>query len=167
MLIPQLTPEENARLKIWVLAPSLITNDPNIDYYYDFSQSIQEYTKVFATLKMHWQWQPVTMEDYASIISAILKEKQSGEYFPIVLNLCDGDEINGTPGISVVRLLDSYELLYTGSDEYFYTITTSKIPMKRAFDDAGIATAKWKAIYTTHDADASLFDALGSPLIVM
>lgn len=166
MLIPQLTPEENARLKIWVLAPSLITNDPNIDYYYDFSQSIQEYTKVFATLKMHWQWQPVTIEDYTSIITTILKEKQSGEYFPIVLNLCDGDEINGTPGISVVRLLDSYGLLYTGSDEYFYNITTSKIPMKRAFDDAGIATAKWKAMYTTHDADASLFDALGSPLIV-
>ncbi len=166
MLIPQLTPEENARLKIWVLAPSLITNDPNIDYYYDFSQSIQEYTKVFTTLKMHWQWQPVTMEDYASVISTIVKEKQSGEYFPIVLNLCDGDEINGTPGISVLRLLDSYGLLYTGSDEFFYTITTSKIPMKRAFDDAGIATAKWKAIYTTHDADASLFNALGSPLIV-
>jgi len=166
MLIPQLTPEENARLKIWVLAPSLITNDPNIDYYYDFSQSIQEYTQVFATLKMNWQWQPVTMEDYASIISAILKEKQSGEYFPIVLNLCDGDEINGTPGISVVRLLDSYGLMYTGSDEYFYMVTTSKIPMKRAFDAAGIATAKWKAMYTIHDADESLLDALGSPLIV-
>ncbi|MEN9299824.1 MAG: hypothetical protein RLZZ429_2137, partial [Bacteroidota bacterium] len=166
MLIPQLTPEENARLKIWVLAPSLITNDPNIDYYYDFSQSIQEYTKVFATLNMHWQWQPVTMEDYPSIISSILNEKQSGEYFPIVLNLCDGDEINGTPGISVLRLLDSYGLLYTGSDEYFYTITTSKIPMKRAFDEAGIATAKWKAIYAIDDVDASLLSALGSPLIV-
>ena len=166
MLIPQLTPEENARLKIWVLAPSLITNDPNIDYYYDFSQSIQEYTKVFATLSMHWQWQPVTMEDYPSIISSILNEKQSGEYFPIVLNLCDGDEINGTPGISVLRLLDSYGLLYTGSDEYFYTITTSKIPMKRAFDEAGIATAKWKAIYAIDDVDASLLSALGSPLIV-
>lgn len=166
MLIPQLTPEENARLKIWVLAPSLITNDPNIDYYYDFSQSIQEYTQVFATLKMHWQWQPVTMEDYASIISDILKEKQSGEYFPIVLNLCDGDEINGTPGISVVRLLDSYGLIYTGSDEYFYMVTTSKIPMKRAFDAAGIATAKWKAMYTINDAGESLLNALGSPLIV-
>lgn len=166
MLIPQLTPEENARLKIWVLAPSLITNDPNIDYYYDFSQSIQEYTKVFATLNMHWQWQPVTMEDYPSIISSILNEKQSGEYFPIVLNLCDGDEINGTPGISVLRLLDSYGLIYTGSDEYFYTITTSKIPMKRAFDEAGIATAKWKAIYAIDDVDASLLSALGSPLIV-
>lgn len=166
MLIPQLTPEENARLKIWVLAPSLITNDPNIDYYYDFSQSIQEYTKVFATLNMHWQWQPVTMEDYPSIISSILNEKQSGEYFPIVLNLCDGDEINGTPGISVLRLLDSYGLIYTGSDEYFYTITTSKIPMKRAFDEAGIATSKWKAIYAIDDVEASLLSALGSPLIV-
>jgi D-alanine-D-alanine ligase len=40
MLMNLLTAEEYSRLKIWVLAPSLVTNDPNIDYYYDFSQSI-------------------------------------------------------------------------------------------------------------------------------
>jgi D-alanine-D-alanine ligase len=50
------------------------------------------------------------------------------------LNLCDGDEVNGTPGISVVKLLEEKGLVYTGSDEFFYHITTSKIPMKQAFD---------------------------------
>lgn len=32
---------------IWVLAPDIETNDPNLSYYYDFSQSIKEYTAVF------------------------------------------------------------------------------------------------------------------------
>ena len=37
--------------KVWVLAPHLHTGDANVDYYYDFSQSIQEYTKAFAELE--------------------------------------------------------------------------------------------------------------------
>jgi D-alanine-D-alanine ligase len=27
---------------IWVLAPQLHTSDPNLEYYYDFTQSIEE-----------------------------------------------------------------------------------------------------------------------------
>ncbi|MEK7199379.1 MAG: hypothetical protein AAB212_05615, partial [Bacteroidota bacterium] len=134
------------RLKVWVLAPYLITADANIDYYYDFSQSIAEYTKTFETLGLAWQWQPVSIHDYAVIIDTILAEKAAGQYFPLVLNLCDGDEVNGTPGISVVQLLEENGLVYTGSDEYFYRITTSKISMKEAFDKANVPNAKWEAI---------------------
>ena len=94
------------KLKVWVLAPYLVTNDANIDYYYDFSQSVEEYTKTFAELNIEWQWQPVTMNDYVSIIDTIIAEKENGIYFPVVFNICDGDEVNGTPGISVVKLLD-------------------------------------------------------------
>lgn len=166
MLISRLSPEEKAPVKVWVLAPSLVTNDPNIDYYYDFSQSIAEYTRVFSALQISWQWQPVTMEDYASIIQTIQTEKQSGQSFPLVLNLCDGDEVNGTPGISVVQLLEASGLIYTGADEYFYRVTTSKIPMKLAFDKAGVTTAAWKAIHSTEEVTAHLFEQLGSPVIV-
>jgi len=123
-------PLEN--LKVWVLAPHLVTNDANIDYYYDFSQSIEEYTQTFAALNIDWKWQPVTMLDYAAVIDTIVAEKEAGIYFPVVFNICDGDEVNGTPGVSVVKLLEEKELVYTGSDEYFYNITTSKIPMKGA-----------------------------------
>ncbi len=154
------------RLKVWVLAPSLVTQDANIDYYYDFSQSIAEYTKTFGELGIDWQWQPVTINDYAEVIDTIMEEKLAGQYFPIVLNLCDGDEVNGTPGISVVQLLEEKELVYTGSDEYFYRITTSKIPMKRAFDKAKVATPKWKAIVTREQNNKGIFEKLGSPIIV-
>ena len=154
------------RLKVWVLAPNLITHDANIDYYYDFTQSIAEYTRSFEELGIEWKWQPVTVDDYAEVIENIVKEKRRGQYFPVVLNLCDGDEVNGTPGISVVQLLQEKGLVYTGSDEYFYHITTSKIPMKQAFNEAGVCTAKWEAITCREQDTSGIFKRLGSPIIV-
>ena len=65
---------------------------------------------------------------------------------PVILNLCDGDEINGTPGVSVLKYLHQKKMIYTGANEYFYDITTSKIVMKEAFDKAGISTPAWRVI---------------------
>ncbi len=154
------------QLKVWVLAPHLESNDPNIDCYYDFSQSIAEYDKTFKELGVEWKWQPVTINDYAAVIESISTEKEFGNKIPLVFNLCDGDEINGTPGISVVRLLEEKGLLYTGSDAYFYAITTSKIPMKRAFDRANVPSAKWKAITKREQNLQNIFERMGSPVIL-
>lgn len=154
-------------LKIWVLAPQLVSQDKNIDYYYDFSQSIAEYEKTFNELNIAWQWQPVTLQNYSSVIKIIVQEKSAGFYFPIVLNLCDGDEINGTPGISVIKLLKKKGLVYTGANDYFYNITTSKIPMKKAFDSAKVATPLWEeAIHGVEQNIKGIFDRLGTPIIV-
>ena len=103
------------KLKVWVLSPALQTDDENIDYYYDFSQSIEEYNKIFTALKINWQWQPVSMSTFRQVIENIEAEKQ-GNNVPVVLNLCDGDEVNGTPGISVVKLLEEKDIIYTGAD---------------------------------------------------
>jgi D-alanine-D-alanine ligase len=164
-LTPLLPGLINHQIKVWVLAPLLETNDAHIDYYYDFSQSIAEYKKTFTELDIEWQWQPVTIKDYPHIIETIAKEKDFGLKTPVVFNLCDGDEVNGTPGISVVKLLEEKGLIYTGSDEYFYRITTSKIPMKKAFDKAGIPSARWKAIHDNNDIE-DIFELLGTPVIV-
>jgi D-alanine-D-alanine ligase len=153
-------------IKVWVLAPQLVTKDANLDYYYDFSQSIAEYTRVFAELRMDWQWQPVTISNYSDIVDLILAEKNKGQVMPVVLNLCDGDEVNGTPGISVVQLLEKKGLVYTGSDEHFYRITTSKIPMKQAFNRAGVNTPAWEAITDPNQDLSGIFQRLGSPIIV-
>lgn len=153
-------------IKVWVLAPSLVSNDPNIDYYYDFSQSIAEYTKVFTELNTAWQWQPVTMENYMQIIAKIAAEKNTTSKTPIILNLCDGDEINGTPGVSVIHCLEEHDLIYTGADDYFYSITTSKLPMKKAFDQAKVPNAAWQAINHKKDIAKNIFEKLGTPIIV-
>ena len=140
-------PEASRLLKpyvIWVLAPHLESEDPNLKYYYDFTQSIAEYTKVFEELKAEWKWQPVTINNYKEIIRSIAESKNGKT--PLILNLCDGDEVNGTPGVSVIHEIEKYGLIYTGSDAHFYTITTSKIPMKKAFDKAGVSSANWRVI---------------------
>jgi D-alanine-D-alanine ligase len=163
---PLLFFRSSPHIKVWVLAPHLESKDQHIDYYYDFTQSIAEYTRTFAELDVEWQWQPVTIADYADIIEAIAAEHSNGAKTPVVFNLCDGDEINGTPGISVVRLLEQKGLIYTGSNEHFYKITTSKIPMKEAFDREGVPSAKWKAIYDAETDAELVFDHVGTPVIV-
>jgi len=153
--------------KIWVLAPNVEAGDEHIDYYYDFSQSIAEYTSVFNTLNLPWRWQEVNMNNFESIINTIAEEKNKGDFFPVVLNLCDGDEINGAPGVSVIKCLEKFELVYSGSDEFFYNITTSKIPMKKAFDEAGVSNAPWAYFLDTHDFNADkILSVTGTPLIV-
>jgi len=151
-------------LFIWVLAPHLQTNDANLDYYYDFSQSIDEYTKVFAELNLNWKWQPVTQENFKSIIDDIAAT--TSFQTPVVLNLCDGDEVNGTPGVSVIHYLKEKQLIYTGADAPFYDNTTSKIIMKELFDKAGIAHAKWVAIHHAKQKLSGICNYVGTPLIV-
>lgn len=155
-----------SRLYVWVLAPYVESDDPNINYYYDFSQSIAEYSRAFDELGVAWKWQPVTMNNYASVIKTITKENETDNRTHLVFNLCDGDEVNGAPGISVVRLLEEKGLLYTGADEYFYDITTSKIPMKTAFDIASVPTPAWEAITAREQNLDGIMDKLGSPVIV-
>jgi D-alanine-D-alanine ligase len=156
----------NLPVKVWVLAPFVHTSDETIDYYYDFSQSIAEYTKTFDELNLQWQWQPVTMKDYAEVIEQIVTERNNNSCFPIVLNICDGDEVNGTPGISVVKLLEERKLVYTGAEEFFYHITTSKIGMKRRFDKAKVLTPAWEAIKSERHNVKGLFERLGTPVII-
>lgn len=149
---------------IWVLAPHLESDDPNIQHYYDFTQSIAEYTKVFDELKTVWKWQPVTMQNYKEVIKSIAASANGKT--PLVLNLCDGDEVNGTPGVSVIREMEKYGLIYTGSDEHFYTITTSKIPMKKAFDKARVSNAGWRVINGKKGSVKGICKRVGTPLII-
>ena len=149
---------------VWVLAPQLEVEDPNLQYYYDFSQSIKEYEKVFGELNVEWKWQPVTMKDYGRVIRDIAKSKNGKT--AIVLNLCDGDEVNGTPGISVIHELEKQGLIYTGSDAAFYAITTSKVPMKKAFDKARVPTAAWRIITEKAGSLRGLTKRIGIPLII-
>jgi D-alanine-D-alanine ligase len=149
---------------IWVLAPHLESEDPNLKYYYDFTQSIAEYTKVFEELKAEWKWQPVTIKNYKEIIASIAATANGKT--PLVFNICDGDEVNGAPGVSVIHELEKYGLIYTGSDAHFYDITTSKIPMKKAFDKAGVSSANWRVITDKKGSTKGICKRVGTPIII-
>ena len=150
--------------KIWVLTPYLESDDPNIQHYYDFTQSLAEYTKVFEELKADWKWQPVTINNYKQVIRSIAKTTNGKT--PLVMNLCDGDEVNGTPGVSVIHELEKHGLIYTGSDVHFYNCTTSKIPMKKAFDKAHVPTANWRVINSSKGSIKGICKRVGTPIII-
>ena len=151
---------------IWVLAPQLDTADPNLKHYYDFDANIKEFAKAFDELQMptKWQWQYVTINNFISIIDKIA-ESANG-HVPVIFNLCDGDEVNGAPGISVVRYLEEKQLIYSGSRETYYHLTTSKITMKEAFDKADIPTASWFPITDIQQDLKGICEKTGTPLII-
>lgn len=148
---------------VWVLAPFLETTDPNLQYYYDYTQSIAEYQKVFDEIGCIWKWVNVTVPEIETVVGGI--SGASGTKIPVVINLCDGDEANGIPGVSVIAALEKHNLIYTGSNDHFYRITTSKIPMKEAFDAFGVPNAKWKVVDQDSTAE-SVFAAVGDVVIV-
>jgi D-alanine-D-alanine ligase len=149
---------------VWVLAPFLETDDPELQSYYDFTQSHGEYTKVFAEIGCEWHWVTMTINNIEETLDRIkghLSNKTS-----VVINLCDGDEVNAVPGLSVIRGLEKRQMIYTGSDEFFYTVTTSKIPMKEAFDRHKVPTAPWKVVNGSTSDAKQLFKEIGDVMIV-
>jgi D-alanine-D-alanine ligase-like ATP-grasp enzyme len=149
---------------VCVLVPHLVTDDPNLAWYYDFRQSRAEFRRAFAALGMDWRWQKVTLADHARVIARLAR---LAERRPLtVFNLCDGDEKNGVPGISIIHALERHGLRYTGSDAAFYDGTTSKIDMKRAFDRARVPTAAWEIVPRDGRGAAGILARLGAPLIL-
>jgi len=157
---------KHKKIKIWVLAPGQSHGDENLDYYYDFTQSIAEYTKVFQKLCIAWEWKQVTLDNYKETIEGIITEQKVKDNIPLIINLCDGDEVNGAPGISVIHYLDDRKLIYTGSDAHFFHITTSKIDMKRVFDNAGVSNAAWYPINEKEYDPDEIMRVVGTPVIV-
>lgn len=152
------------QLKIWLLIPNVESDDPNIQYYYDFTQGLKEYQKVFEELQLDWKWEPVTIHNFRTVIDMI-SISENGK-LPYILNLCDGDEINGVPGVSVIHYLQEKGLCFSGASTDFYYNTSSKVTMKKLFDAADVATPKWEVITHRDQSIEGIFDRLGSPLII-
>jgi len=151
-------------LLVWVLVPFAESADPTIEYYNDFSQSHAEFARAFAAMHVEWKWELVTLQTFRAAIDRIIVD--STRHTPVVFNLCDGDEANGVPGISVIRYLNEVGLSYTGADESFYDVTTSKIDMKQAFDRANVPTPPWEVVARKSKALRGPFKRHGTPLIV-
>jgi D-alanine-D-alanine ligase len=151
---------------IVVLVPESASIDPSLAYYTDYSQSHEELARAFAALRRTWRWVPVTRDGAADTIAELARDAvAAGASLPLVVNLCDGDESNDVPGVAVIEALEAGGFSYTGADADFYRLTTSKLPMKAAFDAHGVPTAPWRA-FTDADDCAALLAQVGTPAIV-
>jgi len=110
----------------------------------------------------------ITLRDISTLLDDIpVKERAT----TLVVNLCDGTETDGYPGISVVHRLQQLGVPFTGANSEFYEISTSKVAMKKLFDRHSVTSALWTEIYecNTPEDDKRLrasLDCIGYPLLV-
>ncbi|MBX3274032.1 MAG: hypothetical protein KF729_27450 [Sandaracinaceae bacterium] len=112
----------------------------------------------FAPLGLRWRWVPVRIGEADAIAAAL-----AGRDDAVAFNLCDGDELDGYPGLSVVEALERRGVPFTGADAAFYRTSSSKLAMKRAFARAGVATPPFAEPIGELDA---LVASVGLPCLV-
>ena len=111
---------------------------------YDLPAFRDELHGWFAALGYEWQWVPVTLKNLRSTIDGL--DEACRAHRCLVMNLCDGNEVDGSPGVSVVRALEDAAIPFTGSSSFFYDITTYKVALKSLLRDRGISTAPFVAL---------------------
>lgn len=72
----------------------------------------------------------------------LFREQASYENM-VVLNFCDGTEVDTFPGKSVVEHLSECGVPFTGADSNFYEISDSKVDMKVKFDAHKVPQSPW------------------------
>ena len=131
---------------------------------YDLPVFREELHTWFTTLGYEWRWVPVTIENLPSVIAGLEAGRQNGGC--LVLNLCDGNELDGSPGVSVVRALEDAGVPFTGSSSCFYDITTYKVPMKTRLRERGVPTAPFVPLRDLDQDIATLEAEVGYPAFV-
>jgi D-alanine-D-alanine ligase len=131
---------------------------------YDLPAFREELHGWFSALGYEWQWVPVTLNNLRSTIDAL--EPARLAHRCLVMNLCDGNEVDGSPGVSVVRALEDSGLPYTGSSPFFYDITTYKVSLKTKLQEGGVPTAPFVALRDLPADVARLETEVGYPAFV-
>lgn len=152
------------QLCVWAFIPYQITPQGLIGEFYENPGYRQELASVFAELGIKWKWQPITLENMQAVVEEVVASSRN--YTPVVLNYCDGfDEVDGYPGLSVIKLLEEKGINFTGGDSNFEYQTISKIRMKQALVEAGVSTAPYDVISDVSKI-GGICEKLGTPLIV-
>jgi D-alanine-D-alanine ligase len=131
---------------------------------YDLPAFRDEVHDWFAALGYEWRWVPVTLNNLRSTIDGLEPARQANRC--LVMNLCDGNEVDGSPGVSVVRALEDAAIPHTGSSSFFYDITTWKVPLKSTLRERGVPTAPFVALRELPTDLARLESEVGFPAFV-
>ncbi|KAG0272615.1 hypothetical protein BGZ95_011612, partial [Linnemannia exigua] len=72
---------------------------------------------------------------------------------PVVMNFIDGMETDGWPGITIIKLLESRHLAFTGADSTLYYLDSDKALIKRHLVDTNTPTPGYYDIYSRLDEE--------------
>ncbi|KAG0195766.1 hypothetical protein BGX28_000668, partial [Mortierella sp. GBA30] len=114
---------------------------------------------------------PISLETTVAVaieLEAEMKEMHRLEKDLVVFQLCDGTELDGYPGVSIVQELEKRKIPFTGSDSAFYIISSSKPILKRELQKADVPTSSFKEFRTPPQlADLEdIIQEIGFPMIV-
>ncbi|MGE3246456.1 MAG: SET domain-containing protein-lysine N-methyltransferase [Beijerinckiaceae bacterium] len=136
--IRQLRPE------VHVLAPYEIVNGKSVSPEYEAPEFRQEIDGWLKPLGLSWVWHETTLQNVPQVVAAIAASAAHG---PVVaFNLCDGSEIDGYPGLSVVEALYAANIPFSGASAEFYESTTSKLKTKELLFATGVNTPAWSVV---------------------
>jgi D-alanine-D-alanine ligase len=141
---------------IWAFVPFAVREGRLEGFDFDTLQTKRELAQAFRELGLAWIWQPIVDTNVDSIIAQVGEES-------IVLNLCDGIEEAGTPGLCVVTGLERAGIPFTGADSHFYKISSSKLVMKEMLIAAGVPTPAFEAL---NGPVTGICSRVGAPLLV-
>jgi D-alanine-D-alanine ligase len=131
---------------------------------YDLPAFRDELHGWFAALGYEWRWVPVTLNNLRSTIDAL--EPSRLVHRCLVMNLCDGNEVDGSPGVSVVHALEGSGIPYTGGSPFFYDVTTYKVALKTRLREHGVSTAPFVPLRDLPSDVARLDSEVGYPAFV-
>ncbi|KAK3846172.1 MAG: hypothetical protein J3R72DRAFT_434301 [Linnemannia gamsii] len=114
---------------------------------------------------------PVSLSTLVEVSDALAREMKTyndrGQEL-VVFQLCDGTELDGYPGVSMIHELEKRRIPFTGSDSAFYIISSSKPILKRELQKANVPTSSFEEFIDPPkmaDLDNIIKD-IGFPMIV-
>ncbi len=154
---------ENRRPLVWALTPYLVRDSRLVGESYDNEQTKAEAALAFHQLGLPWIWQPVVPGCIGEVIAQIarFREKRAA----VIFNFCDGDDMNGYPGLRLIEALEASRIPFTGAHARFYEVSTSKILIKEALMRAGVSTAPFAVLPQTGSVNG-ICERMGAPLFV-
>jgi D-alanine-D-alanine ligase len=152
------------RTPVYVFVPYFIRDGSMESVGYDIPGFRAEVKLWFEALRLPWRWIPITLGNLAETIRTLADFRAAGDL--TVFNLCDGDEIDASPGISVVRALEHADIRFTGASSHFYHVTTPKVTMKELLRSKGVPTPPFLAIREPARDVPLLEKEVGYPVII-
>eukprot|EP01118_Nematostelium_gracile_P011982 TRINITY_DN4322_c0_g1_i3.p1 TRINITY_DN4322_c0_g1~~TRINITY_DN4322_c0_g1_i3.p1 ORF type:complete len:395 (+),score=90.82 TRINITY_DN4322_c0_g1_i3:91-1185(+) len=150
---------------IHLLVANLISGDgirnqeERIAHNFGKEEEVDRYFDMFGKAGRQAVIHMVTLDDYRSVIDTIPKGED-------IINFCDGTDVDGAPGPSVIKYLEEKKIPHYGCDLTFFMNTSSKTQMKKLFVDNNVSTAKFFALNKGDKFERESFKHMTYPLFV-
>jgi D-alanine-D-alanine ligase len=147
-----------------VLVPYTVENGTKVSPSYDFADYRRQLDAWFGELGLPWTWHAISPADVGPALDALAA--RIGADGGVVVNLCDGSDEDGYPGLSVVQALERHGLPFTGAGSAFYHLSTCKLRMKAQFRTYGVPTAPWAVVNDPERDLRAAAETIGFPLFM-